>query len=191
MVSSADLESGEEWMVYWSLMYIFTFFLDIFTIMGITDSNKDREILILFQQVRILQRKMKTPKRISDSERMILATLTNKSRQSSKDARQHLNQLLLIFQPDTVLRWYRERVHRKWTCRRKGNPGRPDLSSELKALTVRLAEENPRWGYDKIQGELLKPGYNLSASSMCNILKRQRLTPAYGRPSIIVIYSCV
>jgi hypothetical protein len=48
-------------MVYWSLMHILTFFLDIFTIMDVTDSDKDLEILILGKQVRILQRKMKTP----------------------------------------------------------------------------------------------------------------------------------
>jgi hypothetical protein len=57
------------------------------------------------------------------------------------------------------------------------------MSSELVALIVRLAKENPCWGYDKIQGELLKLGYNLSASSVRNILKRHRLTPASERSS--------
>jgi hypothetical protein len=90
---------------------------------------------------------------------------------------------MLIFKPDTVLRWHRELVRRKWTFKRKGKPGRPGISSELEALIVRLAKENPCWGYDKIQGELLKPGYNLSASSVRNILKRHRLTPASERSS--------
>jgi hypothetical protein len=57
------------------------------------------------------------------------------------------------------------------------------MSSELVALIVRLAKENPCWGYDKIQGELLKLGYNLSASSVRNILKRHRVTPASQRSS--------
>ena len=52
------------------------------------------------------------------------------------------------------------------------------MSSELEALTVRLAKENPRWGYDNIQEELLKLGYNLCASSVRNTLKRHRMTPA-------------
>jgi hypothetical protein len=181
MVSSPDLESSEVSMVYWSFKHILTYFLDIFTIMGVINSDKDLEILILRQQVRILQRKVKTPPRISDSERMILATLTNKFRQSSKDARQHLHQLLLIFKPDTVLGWHRELVCRKWTCRRKGYPGRPGISSELEAMIVRLAKENPHWGYDKIQGELLKLGYKLSATSVRNIIKRHRVTPVSQR----------
>ena len=57
------------------------------------------------------------------------------------------------------------------------------MSSELIALIVRLAKENPRCGYDKIQGELLKLGYSLCASSVRNILKRHRITPASERSS--------
>ena len=57
------------------------------------------------------------------------------------------------------------------TFKRKGKPGRPVISPELEALIIRLAKENPRWGYDKIQGELLKLGYKLCASSVRNILR--------------------
>jgi hypothetical protein len=74
VVSSPDLETGEVSMVYWSLMHILTLFLDIFTILGITNSDKDLEIIILRQQLRILQRKVKTLPRISGPERMVLAT---------------------------------------------------------------------------------------------------------------------
>ena len=88
---------------------------------------------------------------------------------------------MLIFKPDTVLRWHRELVRRKWTFSRKGNPGRPRISSELEALIVRLVKENTRWGYDKIQGELLKLGHNLSATSIRSVLKRHRITPASER----------
>jgi putative transposase len=88
---------------------------------------------------------------------------------------------MLIFKPDTVLRWHRKLVRRKWTFRRKGNPGRPCISSKLEALIVRLAKENTRWGYDKIHGELLKLGHNLSATSVRSVLKRHRITPASER----------
>jgi len=167
--------------MYWSLMHILTFFLDLFTIMGITDSNRDLEIIILRHQVHILQRKVKTHPRISDSERMIMATLTNKFRRSSKDARQHLYQVLLIYKPDTVLAWHRNLVRRKWSFKREGKPSRPGISCELEALILRLAKENPRWGYDKIQGELLKLGHRLGATSVRNILKRHRVTPVSQR----------
>ena len=90
---------------------------------------------------------------------------------------------MLIFKPDTVLRWHRELVRRKWTFKRKGKPGRPGISSELEALILRLTQENPRWGYGKIQWDLLKLGYNLSASSVRNIFKRHRVTPTFERSS--------
>jgi hypothetical protein len=112
---------------------------------------------------------------------MILATLVDKYTQFTVGARQHLNQVILIFKPDTVLRWHRELVRRKCTFKRKGKPGRPGISSELEALIVRLTKENPRWGYDKVQGELLKLGYKLCASSVRNILKQHRVTPACER----------
>ena len=72
-------------------------------------------------------------------------------------------------------------VLRKWTIRRKGKSGRPKISSELEALIVRLAKENPRWGYGKIQGELLKLGYELSISTVRNVLKHHRINPAHQR----------
>jgi len=164
-------------MVFWSLIHMLTFFLDFFTVLGAMNRDKDLEIIILRKQLRILQRKVKSPPRISDPERIILATLTDKFSHSTKDAKHHLYQVMLIFKPDTVLRWHREIVRRKWTFKRKGKPGRPGISSELEALIMRLAKENPRWGYDKIHGELLKLGHNLSATSVRNVLKRHRITP--------------
>jgi hypothetical protein len=58
MVSSIDIESSEEWMIYWSLIYILTFFLDFFNIMNAMNRDRDLEIIILRQQMRILQRKV-------------------------------------------------------------------------------------------------------------------------------------
>jgi putative transposase len=168
-------------MMFWSITQILTLFLDFFLILGSSDSSKDLEIIPLRQQVRILQRKMKTPPRISVPEKMILATLTYKILQTSKNARELLQQVMLIFKPDTVLGWHRGLVRRKWRFNPSGKKGRPRLSSELEALIVKLARENARWGYEKIQGELLKLGYKLSVSSVRNILKRHRITPSPQR----------
>jgi putative transposase len=129
-------------MVYWLLVLIITFILDIITSLGYTNRNKDLEIIILHQQVRIFQRKVKTPLRISDPERMILAILVDKFSQSTKYTGQRLHQFMLVFKPDTVLRWHRELVRRKWTFSRKAKPSRPTISPELKALILRLAKEN-------------------------------------------------
>lgn len=104
MASSAYLETGELLIVYWLPVLSITFILDLFTSLGHTNRNKDLEIIILRQQVRILQRKVKTPPRISDPERLILAILVDKFSQSTKDTRQRLDQVMLIFKPGTALR---------------------------------------------------------------------------------------
>jgi putative transposase len=122
-------------------MLIFCF-LDLFGVISLTKNDKELEILILGQQIRILQRKITATPRIADPERMLLAALTDKFAHSCDHARQRLHQAMLIFKPDTVLRWHRELVRRKWTFRRKSNPGRPRLSSELEALIIQLAKEN-------------------------------------------------
>jgi hypothetical protein len=83
-----------------------------------------------------------------------------------------------IFQPATVLKWHRELVRRKWTYARRRKGGRPRLNSELKNLMVRLAKENPRWGYGKLEGELLKLGYKISRTTIRNILDRHHIFPA-------------
>jgi len=170
-------------MIFTVLMSLISIFLDLLATLGVTKCDKDMEIIILRQQMRILQRKLKAPPRITDPERIILAALMDKYTRFSDGACQHLNQVMLIFKPDTVLRWHRELVHRKWTFKRKGKPGRPGISSELEALIVRLAKENSHWGYDKIQGELLKLGYKLCTSSVRNILMQHRVTPACERSS--------
>lgn len=168
-------------MVFRSLMYMLTLIVDFFTILGISNGDKDLEIVLLRQQVRILQRSVKSPPRISTSERVILAILTDMYKQFREDAHQRLHQVLLIFKPDTVLGWHRKLVRHKWIFKRKGKPGRPRMTVELDALIVRLAKENPRWGYDKIQGELLKLGYKLGSTSVRNVLKRYRISPAPQR----------
>jgi hypothetical protein len=128
MVSSADPKTGEVSMVFWSLMHILTLFLDIIAVLGVTNGDKNLGKIILRQQVRILQRKVKSPPRISDPERIFLATLTDKFSHSTKDARHYLYQVMLIFKPDTLIRWHRELVRRKWRIERKAKSGRPGIA---------------------------------------------------------------
>ena len=144
-----------------SLRLLMTLSSDLIYIIGLPKNDKELEIFILRQQVRILQRKTTKTPRISNPERILLSTLTKKFLHSSEQARQRLHQVLLIFGPDTVLCWNRLLVRRKWSFRRKGNPGRPKIQPELEALIVRLAKENQRWGDEKIQGELLKIGFRI------------------------------
>jgi len=85
--------------------------------------------------------------------------------------------------PDTILRWHRRLVARKWTqAQRRG--GRPALADHVIALILRLARENPRWGYRRIQGELKKLGISVSATSIRTVLLGNGLQPAPLRVSV-------
>jgi transposase InsO family protein len=92
-----------------------------------------------------------------------------------------LDRVLIVFKPDTVLKWHRELVRRKWTFKRRRSGGRPPLAAEIQGLIVQLARENPRWGYGKLQGELLKLGHSLSRSTIRDVLKRNQVPPAPTR----------
>ncbi len=82
--------------------------------------------------------------------------------------------------PDTLLRWHRDLVRRRWTYPHR-RPGRPSVPSGTVSLVLRLAKENPQWGYRRIHGELVTMGITLGASTVWSILKRHGLDPAPRR----------
>ena len=152
--------------------------------------QKDIQILLLRQQLRILQRKHPDPPRISRWDKCFLAVLTSRLKQLStfptlpalpSATPIRLDEVMILFKPDTVLRWHRELVRRKWTFQRKPLSGRPAVAAEVKELIVRLATENPRWGYSKIQGELMKLGYSIGRSTIRDLLKREHIPPSNRR----------
>jgi putative transposase len=123
---------------------------------------RDVELLVLRHQVCVLSRGRRLPLRRRD--RILLAAA---SRLLPRERWR-----CFPVSPQTVLRWHRELVRRKWTYRRRRRPGRPKIAPGTAALILRLAKENPRWGYLRIQGELKKLGVAVSASSICSLLRR-------------------
>jgi transposase InsO family protein len=97
--------------------------------------------------------------------------------------RKLLDEFGTLFTPDTILRWHHKLVAQKWdySHRRQKKPGRPALPSEVVTLVVRLARENPSWGYKHIQGALANLGHELSDTSVANILKEHGIEPAPNR----------
>jgi putative transposase len=168
-------------MLYHVLAQLVSLLFDLFTTRCSSEQQKDLEILLLHQQLRILQRHHPTTPHISRWEKLGLAILAAKFTGLGRGAKTKLNQVLLLFKPDTVLQWHRELVRRKWIFDHRPTSGRPATNSELQALLLRLAQENPTWGYGKLHGELLKLGYAIGRSTVRDILKRQHIAPAPER----------
>ncbi len=149
-------------MVWFVLLHLVMFLVDLVTVTRRTDRDKDVEILLLRHQLPLLQRERPQPPRLSRWEKLTLAVLTAKLTHLAAGPRTRLDQVLFLFKPETVLKWHRELVRRKWTIRRRHAGGRPAVAAEVEALVLRLARENAGWGYRRIQGELIKLGHRLS-----------------------------
>src|SRR5919199_173714 len=130
------------------LHVVCSFLLDLLHVLTRADHDKDLELLLLRQQLRLYERQARQP-RPSRWEKVMLATLAARL--------PTLSQVCLVFTPATLLRWHREIVRRKWTFANRPRPGRPPVSAACVELIVRLARENPRWDYGKLQGELASP----------------------------------
>ena len=136
-------------------------------LLGRRSASKDVELLVLRHEVAVLRRT--APKsRLDWADRAILAGLI---RLLPSAVRSHR-----LVTAGTVLRWHRRLVARKWTCPR--GSGRPPIDEAVAALIERIASENPMWGYKRIQGELLKLGHRVGASTVRRVLKRRRIPPA-------------
>src|SRR6186997_744548 len=133
---------------------VFTKLLGWIVLRTRSDTTKDIEILVLRHQLAVLQRRTPHP-RMSWSDRALIAALIR-----LLPVRRRLG---LLVTPATILRWHRQLVARRWTTQ-PTRPGRPPIPTGLRALVLRLATENPTWGYRRIHGELAGLGYPRSRS---------------------------
>ncbi len=169
---TAGLPGGEDPAVTLSFAYrAFRRVLQLIRFIGRADTDLAVEVVMLRHEVAVLRRQRQRPM-LEPADRVVLAAL------AQLQSRRRLRHFFV--QPETLLRWHRDLVAKHWTYPH-GRPGRPAISKGTTALVLRLAKENPTWGYRRIQGELATMGIVIAPSSVWATLKRHHIEPSPRR----------
>src|SRR6266540_4073905 len=156
-------------LAYWLLRRL----LELLLLLARSEQRKEVEILLLRHELQVLRRQVARPQ-LRPADRVVLAALS----QALPRVRS------LLVEPATLLRWHRELVRRRWSFPARP-PGRPAMVSQARQLVLRLAAENPGWGYKRIHGELTGLGFTLSPSTVWNILRRHGIDPVPRRARLL------
>lgn len=156
----------------WKLVYLgLRRLLDLVALVTRSESANQVELLVLRHEIVVLRRQIGRPA-YQPADRALLAVFSRLLPRARWGA--------FGVTPATLLTWHRRLVARRWTYPH-GRPGRPSVDEDTTALVVRLARENPRWGYRRVQGELIKLGVRLAASTIAQIMKDHGLGHAPRR----------
>src|SRR6266542_4974726 len=162
------------WFLFWSLCYLaFRCLLRLVLLRRRSHEFKELEIVVLRHELSVLRRQARRPQ-LTMTDRVFLAAasrLLPRTRWHS-----------FLVTPTTLLRWHRRLVARRWTY--ASRVGRPPIAGELRGLVLRLARENPRWGYQRIVGELNSLGFTVPASTVKKLLLQAGLGPAGSRSGL-------
>jgi hypothetical protein len=140
--------------------------------------HRHQLLVIEFLQAenRLLKERLRGKRiRFTDAERALLA------RKAKAVGRRGLLELDTIVSPDTLLRWHRRLVAQKWNFAERRGAGRPGIMRHISELIVRMAQENPRWGYTRIQGALANLSHKVGRGTIANVLKRNGIEPSPER----------
>ncbi len=168
-------------MIYHLFARLIALILECLILRFRSERAKDLEILLLRQQLQTLQRTSRCPSRFCHTDKVLLASLATTLRAATAETRGLWRRAVLVVSPDTALRWHRELVRRKWTYPVPSRQGRPRIDADLEVLILRVARENPRWGYSRIHGEPTHLGYTVGRSTVRDVLKRHHVPPAPKR----------
>src|SRR5262244_2492515 len=148
----------------------------LLTLAGWVNRHQQHVMEYLVEENRVLKEHVKGRRlRLTDDQRRRLAA------KGRRLGRRVLRQVATIVTPDTILRWHRQLIARKWTFT-PPRSGRPGIMKAISSLIVRMATENPGWGYTRIQGALKNLGYSVARSTVSRILKQQGIPPSRERP---------
>jgi putative transposase len=149
--------------------------LFVMAVAGWWADQRQASVVYLIEENRILRAHLRGRIRLTDDERRRLAG------HGHRLGRRRLGQVATIVTPDTILRWHWQLIARKWTYATR--PGRRGVLAEIRRLVIRMAEENPAWGYTRIQGALKNVGHRVGRSTIARILKAHGLPPVPERPT--------
>ncbi len=135
---------------------------------------------MLRRQLAICDWQQDQPMRLSRGEKLTRVVLGRKLRVKAGRTIQQMGEVIRVVKPATFFRWHGQLVRRKWTYKRKQRGGRSRTDQDIERLVVRLAREND-WGNVRIEGELLKRGYEIRDETVANILRRHGIPPAPER----------
>jgi transposase InsO family protein len=160
--------------LFWSLCYlVLRRVLQLAVLRFRSERFKELEIVVLRHELAVLRRQVARPE-LRPADRVFLAAASQLLPRASWRS--------FVVTPTTLLRWHRRLVVRRWTY--PGRVGRPPIGAEIRELVLRLARENPRWGYQRIVGELRGLGVAVSATTVRELLKNAGLGPAGKRAGL-------
>ncbi len=160
--------------MFWSLCYLVCrCVLQLVLLRPRSEDFKELEIVVLRHELAVLRRQTRRPQ-LTTTDRVFLAAASRLLPRS--------NWRSFLVTPTTLLRWHRRLVARRWTY--SVRTGRPSIGGEIRELVLRLARENPRWGYQRIVGELNGLGITVSATTVRKILRQAGLGPVGERSGL-------
>jgi putative transposase len=160
--------------LFWSFSYLLCRWLvQLVLLRRRSEAFKELEIVVLRHELSVLRRQARRPQ-LTMADRVLLAAASRLLPRPSWRS--------FMVTPATLLRWHRRLVARRWTY--GGRCGRPPVGEEIRELVLRLARENPRWGYQRITGELNGLGIAVSATTVAKILRQAGLGPAGERSGL-------